>query len=240
MEKEIKVVPEFNSNMEIVSVTISCDNEGVLGMIDKDTIQGILNKQLGEEYNINVEIKESQFQELQDNGIVKITLQTETVITENNSILLNENDIEDIGSISSEKKTVFRDRSSCSIAKKVNRLAGEILADYLEEDYKIIEAVLRRGMAVYRTEFTFKNGKVYGKSYNAGNIEINLLDKINDSIEIFSTGMDSRNCISLIEQRKGDYIYLQMEIEFNDGNITAKYKLCKRDFILNNLMDISF
>lgn len=240
MEKEIKVVPEFNSEMEIVSVTISCDNEGVLGMIDKDTIQCILNKQLGEEYNINVEIKESQFQELQDNGIVKITLQTETVITENNSILLNENDIEDIGSISSEKKTVFRDRSSCSIAKKVNRLAGEILADYLEEDYKIIEAVLRRGMAVYKTEFTFKNGEVWQHSYNAGNVEINLLDKINDSVNIFSTGMDSRNCISLIEQRKGDYIYLQMEIEFNDGNITAKYKLCKRDFILNNLMDISF
>ena len=95
-------------------------------------------------------------------------------------------------------------------------------------------------MAVYKTEFTFKNGIVHVKSYNAGNVEINLLDKINDSIEIYSTGMDSRNCISLIEQRKGDYIYLQMEIEFNDGNITAKYKLCKRDFILNNLMDISF
>lgn len=242
MEKEIKVVPEFNSEMEIVSVTISCDNEGVLGMIDKDTIQGILNKQLGEEYNINVEIKESQFQELQDNGTVKITLQTETVITENNSILLNENDIEDIGSISSEKKTVFRDSNSYSFNKVVNKKGYEILMPYLQEDYVVSEAIITRGMSSYKAWLWLdKDGDtVWGDVKQLTPLSINLLDKIAHDIEINSTGMDNQTVVSMYEQKKNGDVFLKLEFYFNDGNITGKYKLEKANKFAARYIDISF
>lgn len=242
MEKEIKIVPEFDSNMDIISVTISCDNEGVLDIMDRDKLQAILNKELGEQYSINVEVKESQFQEFQDNGIVKITLQTETVITEENSILLDENDIEDIGSISSEKKTVFRDSNSYSFNKVVNKKGYEILMPYLQEDYVVSEAIITRGMSSYKTIMSLdKDGDtVWRDVKQLTSLSINLLDKIAHDIEINSTGMDNQTVVSMYEQEKNGDIFLKLEFYFNDGNITGKYKLEKANKFASRYIDISF
>ncbi len=241
-EKEIKVVPEFNSEMEIVSVTVSCEDEGVLGMLDKETIQGILNNELGEQYNIHVEVRESQFQELQDNGIVKITLQTETVITENNSMLVEAENIKDIENISSEKKVVFRDSNRCFLTRKVNKKAYEILSHYLEQDFIISEAIISREMSSYKTIMSLdKDGDtVWRDVKQLTPISVKLLDKIAHDVDINSTGMDNQTVVSMYEQLKNDDVFLKLEFYFNDGNIIGKYKLEKANKFAARYVDISF
>ncbi len=240
--EEIKVVPEFNNDMEIVSVTISCENEGVLNMLDRDKLQSILNQELGEKYSINVEVKESQFQELQDNGTVKITLQTETVILEENSVTLDVNDVEDIGNISSEKKVVFKDSSSYNFNKVVNKKGYEILMPYLQEDYVVSEAIISRGMSSYKTIMSLdKDGNTIWRDVKQLTpLSINLLDKIAHDIEINSTGMDNQTVVSMYEQKKNDDIFLKLEFYFKDGNITGKYKLEKANKFAARYIDISF
>ena len=233
----MEIIANFNDEMSIESVVVKLSDKEKSQ--DPDTMESNINTKLEEQYSIRISLTESIYNELQSKGTATISINSadeeETVSEEINDeeIHFNNTPKKDTGSF-------VNNSSEYQFARGTNRLAGEILADYLEKDWIIVQSIIRRGMAVYKTSFEIQPNEVYKEVRNAGNLEIKLLHQIANDVEVCSTGMDSRNCVSIIEQEKDGFLYLRMEIQFKDGNVIAKYKLCQLETIRNSFIDISF
>ena len=234
----MEITPSFNEEMSVESVKIEL-NVTEKGF-DPITMESTINSKLLELYSVKISLTESIYNELQSKGTATISINSadeeETVSEE-----INDEEIHFSDTNTKKDTTSFVNNSSeYQFARGTNRLAGEILADYLEKDWIIVQSIIRRGMAVYKTSFEIQPNEVYKEVRNAGNLEIKLLHQIANDVEVCSTGMDSRNCVSIIEQEKDGFLYLRMEIQFKDGNVIAKYKMCQLETIRNSFIDISF
>ena len=238
----MEISANFNDEMSVESIEIKLNQEEIKQ--DPDTMENAINTELLKSYSVKIQLTEQYYNELVSKGLVKIVIgadeeaETDDGITEE---LDDEIEITSSSNIAKKDTTSFVNNSSeYQFARGINRLAGEILADYLEKDWIIVQSVIRRGMAVYKTSFEIQPNEVYKEVRNAGNLEIKLLHQIANDVEVCSTGMDSRNCVSIIEQEKDGFLYLRMEIQFKDGNVIAKYKMCQLETIRNSFIDISF
>lgn len=241
MIKGIVLNPQFDKDMEVIGVSIECEDKSVLDSLDIDELQEQINTDFNDEYGVCIAVTKAKFEELQDNGKVEIA-----VNVEEQSVDIGSGDF-DLGGNNSigngEKGSDFiRDKRSYNSKTKLNKQGYEVIMPYLERDYVISEAIITRGMSSYKSVLWLDDDgdTVWTKNKCLTPIEIKLLDKISNDISYDSTGMDTQTVVSMMKQEKGSAVFLKLEFYFPDGNVIGKYKLIKAQEFENKYIDISF
>lgn len=223
---------ELSQNENII--TVICNDKGELGMLTKDELEDYIYENLTEA----VDISDEMFNEFRKNGRLDITIkkETDTVIEQQPNISANPF----VESTTETKETANLHKveiAKYSIFNNGNgKDAGTILMDFLEQDYFIIEAKIRRGKSAYKvTREIQPDGQISTMAEVIGIIRINLLEKICGDIEVNSTGMDSRIVRDYFIKKVNDEYHLSINCIFDDGDINGVYRLISKEAIREKL-----
>lgn len=204
-------------------------------MMNKDELEEYIFENFGD----SVDISDEMFNEFRKNGRLDITIkkETDTVIEQQPNISANPF----VESTTETKETANLHKveiAKYSIFNNGNgKDAGTILMDFLEQDYFIIEAKIRRGKSAYRVrkEIDIEKGTFTNVADIIGIIRINLLEKICSTVEINSTGMDSREVRNYFIKKVDDEYHLVINCIFDDGDVTGSYRLITKEKLFNQL-----
>lgn len=223
---------ELSQNGNII--TVICNDKGELGMLTKDELEDYIYENLTE----TVDISDEMFNEFRKNGRLDITITKETKTTVEQQPNSSINPF--IESTMETKETTSKNNveiAKYSIFKDGNgKDAGTILMDFLEQDYFIIEAKIKRGKSAYKVTREVKpDGQISTMAEVIGIIRINLLEKICGDIEVNSTGMDSRIVRDYFVKKVNDEYHLSINCIFDDGDINGVYRLISKEAIREKL-----
>lgn len=224
---------ELNQNGDII--TLLCNDKGELGMMSKDELEEFIYNNVG----IAVNISDDMLSEFRKNGRLDITTTVEEKVTVEQQSTPNKNPFEK-GEGNKEEYTGNKiQRNEFSVFGNNTNLKGyELIAPYMEKEYMIVEGIIRRGQAAVHFKHNWISPtKMDGKIRNIGSIRINLLEKIACDVWSNCTGMDNRNVISHIVQKKNNEIWIMadFDLEDNEGPVTAKYRLVTMDYLIEQM-----
>ncbi len=195
-------------------------------MMNKDELEEYIYDNIGTAVNIS----DDMFMEFKKNGRLDIVTTVEEKVTVEQQSSSNTNPFEKEEG-NKEKYTGSKiQRNEFSIFGEENNLMGyEMLAPYLEKEFVIKEAIIRRGQSAYH--FSYKLTSLSNASAQVkciGSIEINLLFEITCNIRHNCTGMDNRRVVRYISQNKNDdeiWIMAEFDLKDDNGPVIGKYKL---------------
>lgn len=194
-------------------------------MMNKDDLEEYIYENFGD----SVDISDEMFNLFKKNGRLDITITEKKTTTTEQSSGTSTNPFEKVEDNKETKTNTTTSTTEFNIFGTLgNTLGYQIISEFVERDYVIIEGIIRRGQSAYKAlmyDFTFEGCQV---SYRRlSNIEIHILEKISYDISLYSTGMDNRRVLQHIIKHEGDEIWIMASFDIEDGNgpVIGKYRL---------------